>query len=176
MAMVVLNIGILAIVASFNSGAFALQSREPHLDGRGARRLADRALPRASLFADRLHSSQIAGLDNTYKCDSVARRLLSEHCHRLLAAATCADGTEPTFTCGTANECLPRRTVNSSSTPPSPDRYPYRVDTYILYKTPTGGRQLKQITVVVRDGNNLARTFARDHVDVRPDREQLTPA
>jgi len=160
MAMVILNIGILAIVASFNSGAFALR-RASHISTATA--LADSQIERyrALLYSQiGFDSGQIAGLDNTYKCDSV----VGVSCPNTVTGcsnATCADGTEPTFTCGTANECLPRRTVNSSSTPASPDRYPYRVDTYILYKTPTGGRQLKQITVVVRDGNNLARTFAR---------------
>jgi type II secretory pathway pseudopilin PulG len=48
-------------------------------------------------------------------------------------------------------ECAPGRLVNSSTTPASPDKYDYRVDTYITYVTPTGGRQLKQVYVVVRD-------------------------
>ena len=32
-----------------------------------------------------------------------------------------------------------------------PDHRSYRVDTYITYSTPTGGRQVKQVLVVVRD-------------------------
>jgi Tfp pilus assembly protein PilV len=160
MAMVILNIGLLAIVASFNSGAVALR-RASHISTAAA--LADSQMERyrALLYAQiGFDSSQMAALDNTYKCDSV----LGASCPNTAtgcSSATCADGTEPTFTCGTATECLPKRIVNSTSTPASPDRYPYRVDTYILFKTPSNGRQLKQITVVVRDGNNLARTFAR---------------
>jgi hypothetical protein len=37
-----------------------------------------------------------------------------------------------------------------------PDNRPYRVDTYIYYDTPSGGRQLKLVTVVVRNPNNLS--------------------
>jgi hypothetical protein len=36
------------------------------------------------------------------------------------------------------------------------DRKNYRVDTYITTSTPTGGRALKVVTVVVRDGGNLS--------------------
>ena len=43
----------------------------------------------------------------------------------------------------------------------SPDAYNYRIDSYILYKTQASGRQLKQITVVVRDGQTPTKTLAR---------------
>ena len=43
----------------------------------------------------------------------------------------------------------------------SPDAYNYRIDSYILYKTQSSGRQLKQITVVVRDGQAPTKTLAR---------------
>jgi hypothetical protein len=46
-------------------------------------------------------------------------------------------------------ECKPTQTVTG------PDNHQYRVDTYIVYQTLTGGRQLKRITVVVRDPNKL---------------------
>jgi len=58
----------------------------------------------------------------------------------------------------------------------SPDAYTYRIDSYILYKTQASGRQLKQITVVVRDGQTPTKTLARTHVDVRPDGQHLTAA
>ena len=35
-----------------------------------------------------------------------------------------------------------------------PDNRSYRVDTYIVSTTPTGGRALKQVTVVVRKVTN----------------------
>jgi hypothetical protein len=54
------------------------------------------------------------------------------------------------------DQCNPSRAVVGA------DHKNYRVDTYIVYTTPTNGRQLKVVTVVVRDGNSLsARPFAR---------------
>jgi hypothetical protein len=61
-----------------------------------------------------------------------------------------------TGTCvGVPVECNPSRTVTGA------DRRQYRVDTYILQQTPTGGRPLKIVTVVVRDATTLARTYVR---------------
>jgi Tfp pilus assembly protein PilV len=157
MAMVLLNIGILAIVASFQSGAVALR-RASHISTASA--LADQQMEgyRALLYAQiGFDTSQTSGLDNTYKCDSV----LGASCPNTIAtcsAGTCADGTVPVLTCGAANTCLPRRTVSGSA---SPDAYTYRIDSYILYKTQASGRQLKQITVVVRDGQTPTKTLAR---------------
>jgi Tfp pilus assembly protein PilV len=157
MAMVMLNIGILAIVASFNSGAVALQ-RASHVSTASA--LADQQMEgyRALLYSQiGFDTGQMTGLDNTYTCDSV----LGSSCPNTVtscATSTCADDTVPTLTCGSANQCLPRRTASGSS---SPDGYSYRIDSYILFKTQTSGRQLKQITVVVRDGHTPSKTLAR---------------
>jgi hypothetical protein len=152
-----LNIGILAIVASFNSGAVALR-RASHISTASA--LADQQMEgyRALVYAQiGFDTSQMTGLDNTYKCDSV----LGASCPNTVttcSTGTCSDNTIPVLACGAANTCLPRRTVSGST---SPDSYSYRIDSYILYKTQTSGRQLKQITVVVRDGNTPTRTLAR---------------
>jgi len=157
MAIVMLNIGILAIVASFNSGAVALR-RASHVSTASA--LADQQMEsyRALLYSQiGFDTSQMSGLDNTYTCDSV----LGVSCPNTVtscATGTCADGTVPTLTCGSANPCLPRRTATGST---SPDGYSYRIDSYIVFKTQTSGRQLKQITVVVRDGNTPSKTLAR---------------
>jgi type II secretory pathway pseudopilin PulG len=157
MAIVMLNIGILAIVASFNSGAVALR-RASHVSSASA--LADQQMEgyRALLYAQiGFDTTQMAGLDSTYKCDSV----LGVSCPNTVTSCStgaCADGTVPTLTCGGANQCLPLRTASGSG---APDGYSYRIDSYILYKTQTSGRQLKQITVVVRDGNTPAKTLAR---------------
>ena len=157
MAMVLLNIGILAIVASFQSGAVALR-RASHISTASA--LADQQMEgyRALLYAQiGFDTSQTSGLDSTYKCDSV----LGASCPNTVttcSAGTCADGTVPVLACGAANTCLPRRAVSGAS---SPDSYAYRIDSYILYKTQASGRQLKQITVVVRDGQTPSKTLAR---------------
>jgi Tfp pilus assembly protein PilV len=156
-AMVMLNIGILAIVASFNSGAVALK-RASHVSTASA--LADKQMEgyRALLYSQiGLDTSQISGLDNTYRCDSV----LGISCPNTVAgcsAASCADNTVPTLSCGSANQCLATRAVSGAT---SPDAYGYRIDSYILYMTQTSGRQLKQITVVVRDAATPSKTFTR---------------
>jgi hypothetical protein len=41
------------------------------------------------------------------------------------------------------------------------DHRSYRVDTYLYYDTPSFGRQLKTVTIVVRNPDDLTRTFAR---------------
>jgi type II secretory pathway pseudopilin PulG len=147
MAMVMLNIGILAVVAAFNSGIFAL-NRASRITTASA--LADsqmeayRALKYSAIALD---TTTLSGVDNTYKCDTAL-------------GVSCPNSTsgEVTTTCTTPlpNECAPSRSVTGA------DRKPYRVDTYITTSTPTGGRALKIVTVVVRDGSKLsARPLAR---------------
>ncbi len=51
-------------------------------------------------------------------------------------------------------ECQATQVIPAAS---SPDHYDYRVDTYITYRTPTGGRQLKQVYVVVRDNRTTGK-------------------
>jgi type II secretory pathway pseudopilin PulG len=142
MAMVMLNIGILAVVAAFNSGIFAL-NRASRITTASA--LADsqmerfRALTYAAIALD---TTSLAGVDNTYKCDSAL-------------GGSCPNSTsgEITNTCSGSplpNECLPSRTVTGA------DRKNYRVDTYITTSTPTNGRALKVVTVVVRDASKLS--------------------
>jgi Tfp pilus assembly protein PilV len=147
MAMVMLNVGILALVAAFQSGAFALR-RSSHIST--AASLADsqmelyRALTYSQIVLD---ATQLASVDNTYKCDTA-----------LGAACPNSTAAELTGTCSSqANACNPSRVVTGYG-----DSYRYRVDTYILSITPSSGRPLKQVTVVVRDGNNVAKTFARE--------------
>ena len=140
MAMVMLNIGILAIVAAFNSGIFAL-NRASALSTASA--LADsqmetyRAITYAAIGLD---STTLGTVDNTYKCDSAL-------------GASCPNSTsgEVTQSCSSLpNECNPSRSVAGA------DHKPYRVDTYITTTTPSGGRSVKVVTVVVRDGNHLS--------------------
>lgn len=55
----------------------------------------------------------------------------------------------------TGSSCSPSSTPPTSATTASqtvsgPDHRTYRVDTYIVTTTPSGGRPLKQVTVVVR--------------------------
>jgi Tfp pilus assembly protein PilV len=159
-AIVMLNVGILALVAAFQSGAMALR-RASHTST--ASTLADsqmelyRGLTYGTIGFD---TGQIAGLDNTYKCDTA----LGASCPNTITTcnatgSSCANGTVPAYTCGSSQWCLPTRTVSGTS---APDHYSYRIDSYITYSTPTNGRQLKQVTVVVRDGYSNAKTLARE--------------
>ena len=148
MAMVMLNIGILAVVASFNTGMFAL-NRASRISTASA--LADQQMElyRALTYnAIALDATSLGSVDNTYKCDSA----LGASCPNSASGETttsCSGSPLP-------NECLPSRTANGA------DRKQYRVDTYITTTTPTGGRALKLVTVVVRDGSKLsARPLAR---------------
>jgi len=148
MAMVMLNIGILAIVASFNSGIFAL-NQASKVSTASALADSQMELYRALTYpAIALDTTSLAGVDNTYKCDSAL-------------GSSCPNSTsgEVTTTCSGSplpNQCLPSRTTTGA------DRKNYRVDTYITTSTPTGGRALKLVTVVVRDGGRLsARPLAR---------------
>jgi hypothetical protein len=50
---------------------------------------------------------------------------------------------------------------NASRTATGADGKSYRVDTYIVETTPSGGRPVKQVTIVVRDGTDLSRVYAR---------------
>ena len=148
MAMVMLNVGILAVVAAFNSGMFAL-NRASRISTASA--LADQQMElyRALTYsAIALDTTSLASVDDTYKCDTA----LGVSCPNSTSAettATCSGSPLP-------NECLPSRTATGA------DRKQYRVDTYITTTTPTGGRALKLVTVVVRDGRKLsARPLAR---------------
>jgi type II secretory pathway pseudopilin PulG len=148
MAMVMLNIGILAIVAAFNSGIFAL-NRASRASTASALADAQMELFRAVTYSSiALDATSLGSTDNTYKCDTAL-------------GASCPNSTsgEVTTTCSGSplpNECLPSRSTTGA------DRKNYRVDTYITTTTPTGGRSLKLVTVVVRDGSKLSsRPLAR---------------
>jgi type II secretory pathway pseudopilin PulG len=146
MAIVILNIGILAIVAAFNSGIFAL-NRASRIATAGALADSQLELYRAIKYsAIGLDATALGLVDNTYKCDSA-----------LGASCPNSTGGETTLSCaGLPNECNPSRSVTGA------DHKKYRVDTYIVTTTPVNGRSLKSVTVVVRDGGALsARPFTR---------------
>jgi Tfp pilus assembly protein PilV len=145
MAMVMLNVGILAIVAAFNSGIVTINRASRTSTGAA---LADqqmelyRALPYSSIALDptTIPATSPYTTDSAYSATQVT--------------ATCSPLT---------NECNASRLVTGA------DRKRYRVDTYVVLSTasttpptPTNGRPLKIVTVVVRDASNLtARPFAR---------------
>lgn len=143
-AMVVLNIGILALVAAFQAGAISLR-RASHITTASAIADSQMELYRALVYNQLvLDSTQLALVDNNYKCDT--------------ALSGCSTSPEVTGTCSTvdANACNPSRLVNTIG-----DKYSYRIDSYILYDTPPSGRQEKKITVVVRDNAEPTKVYAR---------------
>ena len=137
MAMTMLNIGLLAVIAAFSSGIVSL-NRASRVTTAAVLADGQMELYRALTYdAIRLEASSIP-LIAPYTTD------------------TAFNASQVTGVCpGTPDEC------NASRQATGADRKDYRVDTYIVSVSPAGGRALKKVTVVVRDGNNLALTYAR---------------
>jgi type II secretory pathway pseudopilin PulG len=137
MAMTMLNIGLLAVVAAFSSGIVSI-NRAGRITTAAVLADGQMELYRALTYAAiRLEPSSIPGgapytTDTAYSASQVT--------------ASCA---------GPPDEC------NASRKATGADGKDYRIDTYIVNTTPTGGRTIKKVTVVVRDWNNLTLTFAR---------------
>ena len=151
-AMVMLNVGILALVAAFQSGAMALKRASKVSN---ASTLADgqmelyRSLPYTQLMLD---TGAVGSTDNTYRCDSTLGTACPNTTSWLI-----------TGTCITPvpDQCKPTRLVKG------PDQYTYRIDSYIVSYTspPSGGvssRPELKITVVVRDNAQLSKILARE--------------
>jgi hypothetical protein len=140
--MLMLNIGILAIVAAFSSSSIAIR-RASRLSTAAA--LADtqmeryRALTYAAIALD-ANAVTSANADTSYTADSAW------------------SSSQVTTTCATPLpiECKPSQALTGA------DSGSYRVDTYIKYQTPTSGRQGKLVTIAVRDIGEGSRTLVRE--------------
>lgn len=140
-AMVMLNIGLLAVVASFSSGIVSL-NRASRITTAAVIADQQMELYRALTYASiRLDTGAVGTTDAKYRDDPVLGGSTTG-----LVTASCP---------GAPDECTPSRKVAGA------DRKDYRLDSYITQYTPTGGRAVKKVTLVVRDWNNLAVTFAR---------------
>lgn len=145
LAMTMLNVGILALVAAFQSGAFALQ-RASKLSTASA--IADIQMERyrgykycGILFT----ATDVAGVDQTYTGDTVA-----------YTGTPLTPANDPKCTGATVPaDSKPSQTITG------PDSKRYRVDVYISAQTLTSGRPLKRVTVVVRDGNAPTKVYTR---------------
>jgi Tfp pilus assembly protein PilE len=145
-SMVMLNVGILAIVASFNSGAVALKGAA---EVSTASVLGDkqmelyRALKYTEIALDTT-ALATANAESAYQCDTA---------NKVDPAVACGGANQQTQqqkTCGTMTpQCNPRQTVTG------PDKRSYRVDTYIVAQTPPTGRAVKLVTIVVRRSVDL---------------------
>lgn len=147
-SMVMLNVGILAVVAAFNSGVIALRTAG---EISTASVLADKQMElyRALLYAQiALDTTALAtaNANTTYQCDDANKIDPAGAC----GGANQAAPLSPPTTCSPmTTQCNPRQTVTG------PDGRTYRVDTYIVSQTPPTGRALKLVTVVVRNGDTM---------------------
>jgi Tfp pilus assembly protein PilV len=136
-AIVMINVGILAILLSLNSGMVTLRRSA---ETSTASALADkqlelyRGLQYSSVFLD---ATLLGATDATYQGD---------------AAYSASQVSQPCSPVGAA--CTPSQTVTG------PDGRSYRLDTFMTWTTPAGGTPVKQVTVVVRKPG-AARTLAR---------------
>jgi Tfp pilus assembly protein PilV len=139
-AMVVLNIGILAIVAAFNAGIITL-SRASRVTTAGV--LADQQMElyRAITYDSIRLAAATIPASAPYTSDPA-------YSASQITTPTCSGPPYP-------DECNASRTVTGG------DNKPYRLDTYIVQATPSGGRPVKQVTIVVRDEGNLSRVYVR---------------
>ena len=153
MAMVMLNVGILAVVAAFSSGNAALY-RASRTSTAGA--LANKQMEAYRglkydniVFVTSEWTSAIA--NSTYTGDTVYQTNMSNPVapHALVATVSTCPANVP------ASACDPSYTTTGA------DHRSYRVDTYLYYDTPTSGQQLRAITVVIRNPDDLTRVFAR---------------
>ncbi len=137
MAMTMLNIGLLAVVAAFSSGIVSL-NRASRVTTAAVLADGQMELYRSLTYASiRLEPTSIPGTA-PYTTDPAY------------------SGSQVTATCaGPPPEC------NASRQATGADNKTYRIDTYIVLVTPTGGRPVKKVTVVVRDSNSLSLTYAR---------------
>jgi Tfp pilus assembly protein PilV len=153
MAMVMLNVGILAIVAAFSSGNASL-ARANRISTAGAlankQMEAYRGLKYDSIvFVTAEWNTAIA--DSVYTADAVYQTsMLNPVAPKALV---------PTVTTCPVN--VPTTACDPSYTTPGADSRSYRVDTYLYFDKPTSGNQLRTVTVVVRNPDDLTRTFAR---------------
>jgi type II secretory pathway pseudopilin PulG len=139
-AMVILNVGLLAIIASFQAGIITL-SRASRVTTAAV--LADQQMElyRAITHENiRLAPGTIPGsapytTDTAYNASQIT-------------TPTCAGPPYP-------DECNASRAVTGA------DNKGYRLDVYIVQTAPTGGRPVKQVTIVVRDELNLSKVYVR---------------
>jgi Tfp pilus assembly protein PilV len=153
MAMVMLNVGILAIVAAFSSGNAAL-SRANRISTAGALANKQMEVYRGLkydniVFVTSEWNSALA--DSTYTADTTYQQNMSSPVSPKALVATVS----------TCPASVPTSACDPSYTTTGADHHSYRVDTYLYYDTPNYGNQLRTVTVVIREPDDLTRTFAR---------------
>ena len=147
MSMVILNVGVLALVAAFQSGAFALQ--------RASRQSTAAAI--ADIQMERYRGYKYCGILFASADVTTAQGNSTYTGDAAYSAAQVTPSNDPKCTGSTApSDSKPLQTITG------PDGTRYRVDTYIVYDTVTSARPLKRVTVVIRNANALsAASYAR---------------
>lgn len=153
MAMTILSVGILAVVAGFSSGIVAIDRASRTST---ATALADTRLELyrgitycAIQLAQPLPADATYVGDPAYSASQVAPQMSTTACPS--APYPCIE-----------NACVASQTLQGG------DGRNYRVDTYVVYDLPADaagapiGRELKRVTVVVRDVDRPSRTLARE--------------
>jgi type II secretory pathway pseudopilin PulG len=153
MAMVMLNVGILAVIGAFSSGNTSL-ARANRISTAAAvankQMEAYRGLKYENIvFITSEWTSAVA--DSVYTGDTVYQSNM--------ANPVAPKALVPTVTACPAN--VPTTACDPSYTTTGADHRSYRVDTYLYFDTPSSGNQLRTIVVVVRDPSDLSRSFAR---------------
>ncbi len=141
-SLVMLNVGILALLAAFNSGTLAIQRASQTAT---ASTLAEKQMElyRAQIYANVALDAAVTATasggpgDTTYMGDPAF------DVAQVTKACTGSPG-------ALANQCKP---IQSPIV--GPDKVSYRVDTYMVLYTPTNGRAVKRVTVVVRNLTTL---------------------
>src|SRR4051812_42076024 len=136
-AMVLMNVGLIALMAAFISGSTTV---------RRASRIAT-----AGTLADTQMELYRALTYSAIALDPTSIPVVTPYTSDVAYAAsqvtaTCVSGTYTSYP-----QCNASRTVTG------PDHGTYRIDTYIVSRTPTGGRAVKLVTVVVRDTASLTK-------------------
>jgi Tfp pilus assembly protein PilV len=166
MAMVMLNVGILAVVGAFSSGNVAL-ARASRISTAAAIANKQMEVYRGLKYDNILFITSewnSATADSTYTSDVVYQQNM-------------ANPVAPKALVSTVTTCpanVPSTACDPSYTTSGADHKSYRVDTYLYFDTPTLGNQLKTVSVVVRDGDSNTRTYARVTSTFDPSTGQCT--
>lgn len=138
-AMVILNVGLLAIIASFQAGIVTLSR-------------ASRVTTAAVLADQHMELFRAVTWDSIYLGSGTI-------------PGTAPYTTDPAYSgsqiTGVCSGPPYPDVCNASRTATGADNKSYRIDTYMIQTTPTGGRPVKQVTIVVRDAGNLSRVYVR---------------
>jgi Tfp pilus assembly protein PilV len=144
LALTILNIGLLALVATLNSSMFAIRRASQTAT---AATLADaqmelyRAIRYTEIALDDNATKNLT--DATYQGDPV----LGGNVNNSVTTTTGCSGM-PSY-------CNPSRVANGA------DRRTYRVDSYVTWTTPSSGRQVKLVTVAIREAESPYKLLAR---------------